>query len=241
MRAADIRRIHYGFLVAPDEYPDAGQPVPVTGFAFPDPADSARTILFDTGFSPFEDDQRQRYHPRYRPAREALTESGVEPDAVSAIVNCHMHADHSGGNHEFPGVPIYVQRVELDNAHTPDFTFPEYACDFAGAKLEVIDGEFELRPGVMVVPTPGHTSGHQALLVDTDDGIVMMAGQAAEIWRFSSNVYAERLEHELGEHIGEYPEWAALLRERNVARAYLAHDLMVWERDSADLGRPEER
>jgi N-acyl homoserine lactone hydrolase len=239
VRATEIRRIHYGYFVAPDGYPDAGQPVPVTGFAMPDPADSAGTILFDTGFSPFEDDNRARYHPRTRWAREALTESGVDPDSITAIVNCHMHADHSGGNHLFPGVPIYVQRIELDDARTPDFTYPQYTCDFPGADLRVIDGERELRPGLRVVPTPGHTTGHQALLVSTDDGIVMLAGQAAEIWRFSSDVFAERLEHELGDRIGEYPGWAALLRLRNVARAYLAHDLMVWERDAANLGHPE--
>ena len=58
----------------------------------------------------FEDDVRERYHPRYRPAREALTESGVDPESITAIVNCHMHSDHAGGNHEFPGVTIYVSR-----------------------------------------------------------------------------------------------------------------------------------
>jgi len=93
--------------VPPDGYPDAGQPIPLTGFVIPDPA---VTILFDTGFSPFEDDVRERYHPRYRPAREALTESGVDPESITAIVNCHMHSDHAGGNHEFPGVTIYVSR-----------------------------------------------------------------------------------------------------------------------------------
>ena len=241
MRATDIRRIHYGYFVAPEEYPDGGQPIPVTGFAMPDPAEPGKTILFDTGFSPFEDDQRQRYHPRTRWADEALAEEGIDHNSISAIVNCHMHADHSGGNHLFPGVPIYVQQIELDNARTPEFTFPQYTCDFDGALLEPIEGEFELRPGMHIVPTPGHTTGHQALLVLTDNGVVMLAGQAAEIWRFSSSVYAERLEHELGERIGQYPEWAALLRDRNVARAYLAHDLMVWERDTAEIGRPKMR
>ncbi len=184
---------------------------------------------------------RERHRPRYRPAREALTDSAVDPDSISTIVNCHTHSDHSGGNHEFPGVPIYVQRIELDNAHTPDFTYPQFACDFDGAELRVVDGETELRPGMLVVSTPGHTSGHQALLVSTDEVVVMLAGQAAEIWRFSSAVFAERLEHELGDRIGEYPEWASLLRERNVARAYLAHDLMVWEHDDAPIGMPQIR
>lgn len=153
-------------------------------------------------------------------------------------ITCHQHLDHSGGNHEFPGVPVYIQRTELENARTPDFTYPQYTRDYPGAVLEVIDGEHELRDGLRIVPTPGHTTGHQALLVDTDDGVVMLAGQSAEIWSFGGAILSERLDHELGDRIGTYPEWASLLRERNVARAYLAHDLMIWERDQSQIGRP---
>ena len=126
------------------------------------------------------------------------------------------------------------------NAHTPDYTYPQYTCDFEGADLRVIDGEAEIRPGIVAVPTPGHTTGH-GMLVSTDDGVVMLAGQAAEIWLFSSVVFAERLGKSFGDECGTYPAWAALLRDRNVARAYLAHDLMVWERDSRPIGRPEVR
>lgn len=235
MRAPDIRRIHYGYVVVPEQYPDAGQPLVVTGFVVPHPDG---LVLFDTGMAPITDEVRERYHPRRRPVREALTQSGIDPDAIIAIVNCHMHLDHSGGNWELPGVPIYVQRVELENARTPDFTYPEYTCDFPGARLEVIDGEHELRPGIRIVPTPGHTTGHQSLLVSTDDGVVMLAGQAAETWNFSAFTLADRLTAELGDPIGDHPDWARLLRERDVQRAYLAHDLMVWERDPSDVGEP---
>jgi N-acyl homoserine lactone hydrolase len=221
----------------PEGYPDAGQPLVVTGFVVPHPDG---LVLFDTGMAPITDEVRERYHSRRRSAREALTQSGVDPDSITAIVNCHQHMDHSGGNWEFPGVPIYVQRVELENARGPDFTYPEYTCDFPGARLEVIDGEHELRPGLLIAPTPGHTSGHQSLFVSTDDGAVMLAGQAAETWNFSGAVLAERLEHELGDKIGSYPDWARLLRERNVVRALLSHELMVWERDQSDIGHPVE-
>ena len=111
MKAADIRRIHYGDYVATEAYPDAGQPVVVTGFAMPDPADSAGTIVFDTGFAPFDESARAR-PPALSAGARGHTDSGIDPDSVTTIVNCHMHPDHSGGNHEFPGVPIYVQRIE---------------------------------------------------------------------------------------------------------------------------------
>lgn len=235
VRAADIRRIHYGYVIVPEGYPDAGQPIPVTGFVVPH-ADG--TVLFDTGMAPAIPEVRQRYHPRRRTAREALRESGVDPAEITAIVNCHMHLDHAGCNYEFPGVPIYVQATELENARQPDYSFPEHVCDFPGARLEVIDGEHEVRQGLRIVPTPGHTTGHQSMLVSTDDGVVMLAGQAAETWNFSAWAFADRLQAELDDPIGEHPDWARLLREENIVRAYLAHDLMVWERDPSDLGRP---
>ena len=235
MRAADIKRIHYGYFVAPEESQYAGLPTPATGFVVPDPAG---TILFDTGFPPYED---QLYHPRIRLAREALTESGVDPDSISAIVNCHSHPDHSGGNYLFPGVPISIQRVELENSHLPDFTYPQYTCDFEGADLRVIDGEHELRPGIVIIPTPGHTTGHQSMLVSTDDGVVMLAGQAESTWRLSGGIFSERVAHELGDPLGEYLPWIPLIRERNVTRIYLSHELMVWEKDTSELGHPFER
>lgn len=181
MRAADIRRIHYGYVVVPEEYPDAGQPLVVTGFVVPHPDG---LVLFDTGMAPVSDEVRERYHPRRRSACDALAASGVDAESISAIVNCHQHMDHSGGNWEFPGVPIYVQRTELENARD------------------------------------------------------MLAGQAAESWSFGGAVLSERLEHELGDKIGTYPEWARMLRERNVQRALLSHELMVWERDASEIGQP---
>ena len=111
---------------------------------------------------------RDYYQPHRRPVREALSEAGVDPADISAIVNCHMHWDHAGGNYEFPGIPIYVQEAELEAAREVDFTLPEYTFDFPDARLRPIDGEHELLPGVRIVPTPGHTPGHQSLLIEAD-------------------------------------------------------------------------
>jgi N-acyl homoserine lactone hydrolase len=236
MRAADIQRIHYGYVVVPPGQPDSGQPLIVSGFVVRHPDG---LILFDTGMSEVDDETEAMLQPRRRPATVALRESDIQVADITAIVNCHMHFDHSGGNHEFPGVPIYVQRAELEHVHDTDHTYPQFVADFPGANLQVIDGEHELRPGIRIVPTPGHTAGHQSLLIDTDDGVVMLAGQAQNTtWEFASQAIAERIDTTLHDHIGHYPEWMAGLREWNVARAYFAHDLMVWVRDEADLGHP---
>ena len=93
----------------------------------------------------------------------------------------HLHFDHCGGNRLFPGIPIRVQRREREAACEPGYTIPEWV-EFPGARYVELEGEEEIVPGVRVLPTPGHTPGHQSVLVDTDDGLVVVAGDVAYRW-----------------------------------------------------------
>jgi glyoxylase-like metal-dependent hydrolase (beta-lactamase superfamily II) len=103
----------------------------------------------------------------------------VALDDVEVVVNCHLHFDHCGGNQFFPRARIVVQRCELEEARTPVYTVQEWV-DFEGAHLDVVDGEHSIWEDARVMPTPGHTRGHQSLVLDTRDGPVILAGQAAE-------------------------------------------------------------
>jgi N-acyl homoserine lactone hydrolase len=95
---------------------------------------------------------------------------------VAIVVNTHLHFDHCGGNRLFPAVPIHVQRRELADARTQaDYTIREWV-DFPGATYVEHDGEAEILPGVRLVPAPGHTEGHQIVVVETDEGPVVLGG-----------------------------------------------------------------
>ena len=96
-------------------------------------------------------------------------------------MNTHLHFDHCGGNRLFPGLPIYVQRLEREAARVPGYTIPEWV-EFEGARYVELDGAAEIVPGVRVVRTPGHTPGHQSVLVETEDGLVVVAGDVAYRW-----------------------------------------------------------
>lgn len=127
------------------------------------------TLLFDTGLGP----RHEIIDGYYECRRTALPK--LEPDVV---VNCHLHFDHCGGNQFVPNAKIVVQRVELESAREPGYTAPEWV-DFPGVQFQVIDGEFTVWEGVRVVPTPGHTDGHQSLVLATPEGNVVLAGQVA--------------------------------------------------------------
>src|SRR5919197_6565968 len=123
--------------------------------------------------------RRRRGRPG-RPHAGCLPWRGVR--RAGDVINTHLHFDHCGGNRLFAGVPIYVQRAEREAAREPDYTIPEWA-EFEGATYEEVDGEAEILPGIRVVPTPGHTPGHQSVLVDTEDGLVVVAGDVGYTWK----------------------------------------------------------
>jgi N-acyl homoserine lactone hydrolase len=103
------------------------------------------------------------------------------PRDVVCVINTHLHFDHCGGNRLFAGTPIHVQRVEREAAHAPGYTIPTWV-EFEDATYVEHEGEGEIIPGVRVLPTPGHTPGHQSVLVDTDDGLVVLAGDVGYNW-----------------------------------------------------------
>lgn len=185
----------------------------------------AGTLLFDTGIVA-DSEAVQRYTPRGFDLEEQLSAAGCTLDEIDVVVNCHLHADHAGGNHLLAGKPIIVQRRELDAARQSDYTVREAAIDFPNANLVVIDGAYEIMAGVRVVPTHGHSPGHQSLMLnDTSEGAVLLAGQAFD--EASEYALAE-LAHELGTEPLDVtaPDWMDDLR--NIDVAYFAHDLAQW-------------
>jgi N-acyl homoserine lactone hydrolase len=231
-----IRRLHYGYIVAPAGSANAGQPIPVVGYLIEHP--KAR-ILFDTGIAPMDEETRKHYLPRGRSVEEVLMDLGLGLGDVDLVANCHLHADHAGGNSKLPTVPIYVQEDELAAAPSTDYTYPEYTFDFPDARLEVVRGETEMVPGVRLIPTPGHSPGHQALVVDTRAGRILLAGQAFNnASEFSFAAFSHRLDAAGLDRIGTFPPWMPRIAALKPQRGYFAHDLLTYEADPAEIGHP---
>jgi N-acyl homoserine lactone hydrolase len=93
---------------------------------------------------------------------------------IEAVINTHLHFDHCGGNRRFAGVPTYVQHAELAAVAEPEYLV-EWV-HFDGADYRELDGDAELFDGISVLSTPGHSAGHQCVLVETDEGLVVLGG-----------------------------------------------------------------
>ena len=187
-------------------------------------------FLFDNGCGIGNADIDATFTPRVKPIEAALAAHGIALADLTGIANCHLHFDHAGQNVRLPrGVPIFVQRREWMMVHERDYTVPEW-IDVPGLRYEVIDGEVEVAPGVQLVPTPGHSPGHQSLLASAADGTVVVAGQALQSrreWEGATDSPSS------GAEAARAPGYAASvqrLRAVDPVRVHFAHDPSVWER-----------
>lgn len=229
MRIDDVRRIFLGSFVRPAQETGTGGPRVEAVYGYVVRHD-AGVLLLDTGLGEVDDETEAWYRPRRIPVAAALSEvAGLAVGDVDQVVNCHLHFDHCGGNPLFAGVPIFCQTAELATARGGGYTV-EALVDYPDATYELLDGEAEILPGVHVIPTPGHVSGHQSVVVRCADGSIVLAGQShdtASAWSADALAsQAESLGHE--QPLPGHPAWVTRLLQFDPRRIVFAHDAAVW-------------
>jgi N-acyl homoserine lactone hydrolase len=198
---------------------------PVHGFVIKHPR--AGAILVDTGVGG-PDEMLNEWKVVNRLAADALAEHDLSPADVRIVINTHLHFDHCGQNAVFKHAPFYIQRPELERARREEKRTSAW-FDFAGARFELVDGDAKIADGVRVVATPGHTVGHQSVIVDTPDGGAVMIGDAA----YTSDIYREGEDADLTQWRGQYADrdaWAGSLRRLHDMRpnaVHFCHDTRV--------------
>jgi N-acyl homoserine lactone hydrolase len=188
-----VQRLHLASLRGVD-----GREWPVHGFVV---TSASAAVLVDTGVGGPQhvlDDWRVVN----RSVASALADLDMTPGDIDLVVNTHLHFDHCGQNSVFKHAPFYVQRGELSRMRTEASELYDW-FDFMNARFELLDGDAEIMPGLTVVATPGHTVGHQCVVVNgsdvligdaaytpalySDPSMALPPGQAAdeEAWRSS--------------------------------------------------------
>jgi N-acyl homoserine lactone hydrolase len=104
------------------------------------------------------------------PVSSSLRPRGIEPHTVKVILT-HAHFDHVEALIEFTQRETYVHKVELE---APYAAIEKGVLDMVRT-IELTGEEGEIEPGVRWILTPGHSDGLISLLVDTDDGLVVIA------------------------------------------------------------------
>lgn len=161
-----IQRLHLASLAGVD-----GREWPVHGFVLTHPGGA---ILVDTGVGG-PPNVLADWRVVNRSVADVLAELDMSPADIGLVINTHLHFDHCGQNAVFKHAPVYVQRAELDRAERESPELCEW-FDFMNARFELLDGDAEIVPGISVLSTPGHTSGHQCVVVSDAD---LLIGDAA--------------------------------------------------------------
>jgi N-acyl homoserine lactone hydrolase len=169
----EIKRLHLASLRPPGSG-DGADPIPVHGFVVTHPGGA---VLVDTGAGG-PDRLLSDWRVVNTTAADALATLDLAPSDISMVINTHLHFDHCGQNAVFPHAAFYVQRAERDRVEREERALFDW-FGFMNAEFELLDGDTGILPGLNVIATPGHTSGHQSVLVQTAAGAEVLIGDAA--------------------------------------------------------------
>lgn len=179
------------------------EPLPIHAFAIEHPEG---VIVVDTGETARV--AERGYFPRWSPffrfaVREVvapeheigrqLERLGITPGDIRWVVMTHLHTDHAGGLHHFPNNEILVSRTELEyaaglrgrlrgyvNKRWPEW-FEPTLVDLPPVESGPFPASMRLTEAgdVTLVPTPGHSPGQLAVLIDAGDHTVLLAGDSS--------------------------------------------------------------
>jgi N-acyl homoserine lactone hydrolase len=126
-------------------------------------------ILIDSGVGLGNSVIDELYSPAHHDLDEALRAYAVGVSDIETVITSHLHFDHCGQNNRFGHAEIFVQRAEVEAAKAKLYTVPEWAFP-PEVDLTIIDGDHDVCAGIRAIATPGHTPGHQSVLIEDDHG-----------------------------------------------------------------------
>ncbi|MBX9728820.1 MAG: N-acyl homoserine lactonase family protein [Sphingopyxis sp.] len=181
-------------------------------------------VLYDCGCAADSEIINAIYSPSVRSLSTALAEHGVTISEIKTVVLSHLHFDHCGQVRSLYGRPIYVQRAEVEAAQAPNYTVPEWAA-LPVDDRRIIEGDEDIAEGLKVIFSPGHTPGHQSLLVRGGGKTTLVGGQCCYcVEGFSPDrIEKDNLFNESWDAVAQ--ESLTRLRSFQPDRLLLSHDL----------------
>jgi N-acyl homoserine lactone hydrolase len=166
-----------------------------------------------------------------RTLRSQLAEIGVSAADVQYLGLSHLHIDHVGNIDLFPHATVLMQQAEHDAAYGPDAEeltlIPETYAALNRDRIQTVIGDHDVfGDGTVVITSlPGHTPGHQGLLVDLrDSGPILLATDIT----YSAQDYADAAVRESNvdlEQSRQSIETAKRIERERGATVWLHHDL----------------
>jgi len=109
---------------------------------------------------------------------EALASVGLKPDDIDLVIQTHLHWDHCANTSKCKNARVLVTEEELRFALAPHpLTGSSYKKDLLqDLNFVLVNGHYEVAPGIELIPAPGHSPGTQAVAINTDKGKAVITG-----------------------------------------------------------------
>ena len=173
-----ILRLDLATVELPEAHPAAhrGRTVPVYGYCILHPDGP---ILVDTGVGFGNEFIDELYKPQRERLGDLLGQCGVEVNDVVVVVNSHLHFDHCGQNPSlFDGPAVFLAQAAEYETVARDRYYTDARWALAPEpQRRAARGDEQLVDGVTVLATPGHTAGHQSVLVEAGAQRVVIGAQ----------------------------------------------------------------
>ena len=203
-------------------------------------------VLFDTGINTDNLRDPVRAHEHYTsrgwltppivlPEHELLPQLeaiGLRPRDIQDVVLSHTHCDHVGNLKHFQHARVWIQKLEYDYAFSDHGNYAVFRADydFPGIDWRIMDGDWDLMPGIRCLLTRGHMPGHQSMIVELPKcGTKILVADAVDL--------AENFDEELlpGETCDDPAALASLRRLKKIrddtgGELVLFHDPVYVER-----------
>ncbi len=139
-----------------------------------------QNILIETGIGSKLSEKSQSIYRNQALLMKSFEVAGVSPDEIDIVINTHLHFDHCGWNTyykdgkavpTFPRATYYVQEGELRHAHEQherdrvSYMTDNYDPLVNSGQMQLLKGDAEIAPGILVKVYPGHTRDLQAVIV----------------------------------------------------------------------------
>ena len=157
--------------------------------------ETKRVVLVDAG--PADDPEwGSKYHNPIIKSPEMslvnrLAEQGLRPEDIDTVILTHLHWDHAYGVLHLPNAKVYVQKSEMRYSVTPMRTdFKHYEVNVKSQipfflnfynQIQMIDGDVTFDDGLEIITLPGHSPGSQGVVVTTEQGKFIIAGDLINV------------------------------------------------------------
>ncbi len=152
-------------------------------------------VVVDTGYHPDVVAPEWAQGKQFIEPPTLLAELGIKSDEIKTVIVTHFHQDHFTGFDYFPNARFVIQRAELEFFTGPLMRHEIFEKQIRPkvrpalerltreGRIELIDGDFELHPGLELLKAGGHTPGSQMVAVQTEVGKAVVCGDIAYTYK----------------------------------------------------------